>query len=292
MNITKRYLKQLIKEEYIVLLLEEVEPADIDALRGAAQLGKDALKKIWRNMARKYHPDKGGSDEDMAEINSLFNFLKDNPDWNPNAIEPWLEPEQSAQPETPPEPEVPPPPPTPEPPEPDPVPTSSATSEPFNAQSEDPFKETEEEKKRREELEKQLEKMRRDGLTKSRIRGREPTKWDEISLEFEEMTTKSISEPEIRLKNWGSGRSTIKASQSYYAKEERDFPAKDIYTAEVYDSRSEFQDAGLRRKMKLDQEISKFYHDRKAAWQKWKEDLEDEEQIYESTIRRWKKLIK
>lgn len=58
------------------ILFEALDPSDIDLLKNAAD--ENARKKVYRKLSAKYHPDRGGSTEDMKELNVIKDRL-DNP---------------------------------------------------------------------------------------------------------------------------------------------------------------------------------------------------------------------
>jgi hypothetical protein len=58
------------------MLLEALDPADIDLLKNAAD--ESARTKVYRKLAAKYHPDRGGELSDMQELNDMKERL-DNP---------------------------------------------------------------------------------------------------------------------------------------------------------------------------------------------------------------------
>ncbi len=52
-------------------------------VQGASQMDKGELKSVWRHLAVKHHPDKGGGPNDMKYLNAAYDTLK-------NASEPDL----------------------------------------------------------------------------------------------------------------------------------------------------------------------------------------------------------
>ena len=76
MKITKAELKQIIVEEYVEVLLEDLEEKDKNKMLDAAKEGAGALKDTFRELAKKLHPDRGGSKEDMSSLNKLNDQLK------------------------------------------------------------------------------------------------------------------------------------------------------------------------------------------------------------------------
>jgi hypothetical protein len=102
MKITKNQLRKIIKEEIqntlreypksddISKLFEILDPDDIKKLRASAKLGPKELKKVYRELAKRYHPDVSVYDTDeanldMSEVSELYNALKDDPrsEWTP-----------------------------------------------------------------------------------------------------------------------------------------------------------------------------------------------------------------
>ena len=75
MKLTKEQLKEIIQQEYMKVLLEEIEPSDKEAAITAMRAGNaNAEKKLYRSLLRKYHPDLGGSSEDLNSVQILFGF--------------------------------------------------------------------------------------------------------------------------------------------------------------------------------------------------------------------------
>tara|TARA_Y100000593_G_C4196700_1_gene279665 strand:- start:60 stop:590 length:531 start_codon:yes stop_codon:yes gene_type:complete len=70
MRITTDHVKQLIKEELHKLFLEKVDPKDLAKLNNART--EKERKSIYRQLSFKYHPDRGGSNEDFQELSSAY----------------------------------------------------------------------------------------------------------------------------------------------------------------------------------------------------------------------------
>ncbi len=67
---TLRKRREQIKEEYKKLGEEE---KDIESRKSISEEEKEELKKLWRRLAHKYHPDKvGGNEEMMKKINKAY----------------------------------------------------------------------------------------------------------------------------------------------------------------------------------------------------------------------------
>jgi uncharacterized protein YoaH (UPF0181 family) len=67
---TLRKRREQIEEEYEKLNEEEKE---IETRKGVSAEDKEELKKLWRKLAHKYHPDKvGGNEEMMKKINKAY----------------------------------------------------------------------------------------------------------------------------------------------------------------------------------------------------------------------------
>lgn len=58
------------------MLIEALDPSDIDLLKNAGD--ERARTRVYRKLSAKYHPDRGGTTEDMQELNVLKDRL-DNP---------------------------------------------------------------------------------------------------------------------------------------------------------------------------------------------------------------------
>ena len=67
---TLKKRREQIEEEYKKLNEEEKE---IESRKGISAEDKEELKKLWRKLAHKYHPDKvGGNEEMMKKINKAY----------------------------------------------------------------------------------------------------------------------------------------------------------------------------------------------------------------------------
>jgi len=56
-------------KRYIMNYLESLENSFVD-------VNAEAIKKIYYQLSKKYHPDMGGSNEAMKAINEFYNLLK------------------------------------------------------------------------------------------------------------------------------------------------------------------------------------------------------------------------
>lgn len=304
---TKQDIRKIISEEYVKVLIEALDPSDLDDLEAAAAEGPDALKKVYRELIRKYHPDRSKfpeaeANQDAADLNSFYEDLQSNPSAsrpeqreNPGTeVSPFV-----SEPESEPESEE-----SVEPCQPGDV-VNIFTGEPCDGPSVSPgdipgFKPSgggannsswgdswnrlmaqqaaergEKEKYWRER--ERLAKLEKDFIEK--IRNREPIQYDKLRNQYEKMITGEIGIPDIGdgpNKSWGA-----------------EWPAKDISTDEEYASEKDFDRAVKRQKKKIEYAMAKFDYERNKAYQEWKAEQEDNKSQYVAeTFARWGELIK
>jgi len=77
-NATKGGNQYQLTETELISPYEADEIFDKFGVKNAMLLGKEDLKKAYRNLAIKHHPDKGGNETDMKQINSAYESLKIN----------------------------------------------------------------------------------------------------------------------------------------------------------------------------------------------------------------------
>jgi DnaJ-class molecular chaperone len=79
LNLLKKHLNE--KKSKLLLEINFTVPEAIEVLKSygvsnAGNLSSDELKKVYRKLASKYHPDSGGSHKDFININSAYETLK------------------------------------------------------------------------------------------------------------------------------------------------------------------------------------------------------------------------
>ena len=79
LNLLKKHLNE--KKSKLLLEINFTVPEEIEVLKSygvsnAGNLSSDELKKVYRKLASKYHPDSGGSHKDFININSAYETLK------------------------------------------------------------------------------------------------------------------------------------------------------------------------------------------------------------------------
>ena len=79
LNLLKKHLNE--KKSKLLLEINFTVPEAIEVLKSygvsnAGNLSSDELKKVYRKLASKNHPDSGGSHKDFININSAYETLK------------------------------------------------------------------------------------------------------------------------------------------------------------------------------------------------------------------------
>ncbi len=79
LNLLKKHLNE--KKSKLLLEINFTVPEAIEVLKrygvsDAGNMSSDELKKSYRKLASKYHPDSGGSHKDFININSAYETLK------------------------------------------------------------------------------------------------------------------------------------------------------------------------------------------------------------------------
>ena len=79
LNLLKKHLNE--KKSKLLLEINFTVPEAIEVLKSygvsnAGNLSSDELKKVYRKLASKYHPDSGGSHKNFININSAYETLK------------------------------------------------------------------------------------------------------------------------------------------------------------------------------------------------------------------------
>jgi len=79
LNLLKKHLNE--KKSKLLLEINFTVPEAIEVLKSygvsnAGNLSSDELKKVYRKLASKYHPDSGGYHKDFININSAYETLK------------------------------------------------------------------------------------------------------------------------------------------------------------------------------------------------------------------------
>jgi len=79
LNLLKKHLNE--KKSKLLLEINFTVPEAIEVLKSygvsnAGNLSSDELKKVYRKLASKYHPDSEGSHKDFININSAYETLK------------------------------------------------------------------------------------------------------------------------------------------------------------------------------------------------------------------------
>ena len=327
--LTKQDVKDVITEEYIKILIEALDPSDLDALEAAAAEGPKALKSVYRDLIRKYHPDRSSfpeaeANQDASDLNRFYDDLQSNPSANRpperenpgTEVSPFVdEPESEG---------------SVEPCQPGDV-VNIFTGEPCDGQgtadsgpSVSPgdipgFKpsggggggggannsswgdswnnlmaQQAEERARREAAAEQ----RRKEDEAHRIK---QARLDKLERDFisKIRNRKPMSFDQIRLQYEKMitgeiglpdiGGSFGPGSYSYST----EWPEKDISTDEEYATKKDFDRAVKRQKKKIDHAMAKFDYERNQAYQEWKAEQEDNKSQYVAeTFSRWGELIK
>jgi len=75
----------LIRDASPLGFLFEISSDELGELRFAARQDRNQFKKVFRRLVKKHHPDKGGHESNMKNLNTLYRVLKKNPSskWHP-----------------------------------------------------------------------------------------------------------------------------------------------------------------------------------------------------------------